>query len=576
MFKHTSPEALPAMQAQGNHIKLTTHGDFARGAMLNLSFADRLGDGAIRLKKEGEGVFLTPVIQTEKPFNDLVASWNTETPLGTEVEILGRVYLPEYDGWTDRENRTYDGWTDWITWGAWSTHIARACPECEDSHPRKDSEERNGWAFAYSKPGYGDSSLNVRGSFTASAFQLKAVLRAKEGCDGLPSLRLLAATWKNTNSETWQDECSYPEEPVQAAESVLLNTPAISQMVRDPAFAHVICSATCATMLMDGQGADLLPEDVTLLNYDYGFGGNGNWSFTCAAAGAYGYESYVSYSSFSALRQELTKGFGVALSVKYSNKEDDDQPYLENAPCHTNGHLITIVGYYYSKQLEEYVYCANDPAADSDGAVAHREYRQSQLDKCWYRRAAYFIHKKEAGAGLFVRDYISAVLMPVKEQPGVWALVADDSLLQIPADFQENKRASFGQHGTICYYAEDELTDIPDTCRRVTANHVFRYDGIGVTPEGYLTFEEEALEKLLAAGKRVRLLVLDNCDTVYTASVTTQEQFDPAQLSSGEDEDAYRQEVVRKARRTLAITGGVLAAAAAAFGVRQLLRRKKK
>lgn len=576
MFKHTSPEALPAMQAQGNHIKLTTHGDFARGAMLNLTFADRLGDGAVRLKKEGEGVFLTPVIQTEKPFNDLVASWNTETPLGTEVEILGRVYLPEYDGWTDRENRTYDGWTDWITWGVWSTHIARACPECEDSHPRKDSEERNGWAFAYSKPGYGDSSLNVRGSFTASAFQLKAVLRAKEGCDGLPSLRLLAATWKNTNSETWQDECSYPEEPVQAAESVLLNTPAISQMVRDPAFAHVICSATCATMLMDGQGADLLPEDVTLLNYDYGFGGNGNWSFTCAAAGAYGYESYVSYSSFSALRQELTKGFGVALSVKYSNKEDDDQPYLENAPCHTNGHLITIVGYYYSKQLEEYVYCANDPAADSDGAVAHREYRQSQLDKCWYRRAAYFIHKKEAGAGLFVRDYISAVMMPVKEQPGVWALVADDSLLQIPADFQENKRASFGQHGTICYYAEDELTDIPNTCRRVTANHVFRYDGIGVTPEGYLTFEEEALEKLLAAGKRVRLLVLDNCDTVYTASVTTQEQFDPAQLSSGEDEDAYRQEVVRKARRTLAITGGVLAAAAAAFGVRQLLRRKKK
>ena len=234
------------------------------------------------------------------------------------------------------------------------------------------------------------------------------------------------------------------------------------------------------------------------------------------------------------------------------------------------------MGYYYSKQLEEYVYCANDPAADSDGAVAHREYRQSQLDKCWYRRAAYFIHKKEAGAGLFVRDYISAVMMPVKEQPGVWALVADDSLLQIPADFQENKRASFGQHGTICYYAEDELTDIPDTCRRVTANHVFRYDGIGVTPEGYLTFEEEALEKLLAAGKRVRLLVLDNCDTVYTASVTTQEQFDPAQLSSGEDEDAYRQEIVRKARRTLAITGGVLAAAAAAFGVRQLLRRKKK
>lgn len=575
MFKHTPAENLPALQAQGNHIKITTHADFAGGALLNLTYADRLGDGAVRLKKEGEGVFLTPVIHTEKPFNDLVASWNTETPLGTEAEVLGRVYIPEYDGWTDRENRTYDGWADWITWGAWSTHIARCCPKCEDSHPRKDSEENNGWAFANSFDGFGDSSLNVRGTFTATAFQLKVVLRAKEDCDGLPSLRLLAATWKNTNDENWQDDCTYPEEPVQAAESVLLDTPAISQVARDPDYAMVICSATSATMLMNGQGADLLPEDVTLLNYDYGFGGNGNWSFTCAAAGAYGFESYVSYSSFSALRQELSKGFGVVLSVKYSNKEDTDQPYLENSLCHTNGHLITIVGYYYNQQLGEYVYISNDPAGDYDSQTAHREYRQSQLDKCWYRRAAYFIHKKEAGAGLFVRDYVSAVMMPVKDQAGAWALVADDTLLQIPVDFQEGKRASFGQHGTICYYAEDELTEIPDTCRRVTANHVFRYQGIGITPEGYLTFEDQALEALLSAGKKVRLLVLDNCDTVYTASVNPQEQFDPNSIVS-EDPEVYRQEGMRKAKKTLAITGGVLAATAAAVGISHLLRRKKR
>ena len=57
MFKHTSPEALPAMQAQGNHNKLTTHVDFARGAMLNLSFADRLGDGAVRLKRRARASF---------------------------------------------------------------------------------------------------------------------------------------------------------------------------------------------------------------------------------------------------------------------------------------------------------------------------------------------------------------------------------------------------------------------------------------------------------------------------------------------------------------------------------------
>ena len=567
-------DAADAVRAAGNHVKLTTHEDFASGQLMGLTFADKLGDGALRMKKPGEAVFLSPVFETAKPFNDLVASWNTETPCGTWAEVWGRVYLPDYDGWTDRDGTTHDGWTDWITWGRWSTHIARSCPDCQDTHPRKDSEENNGWAYAYSKPGYGDSSLNTRGLLTATAFQLKAVLHAEEDCQALPSLRLLAATWKNTLDENWQADCTYPEEAVEAAPSVLLDTPAISQMARDPDYGGVICSATCAAMLMDGQGADLLPEDVTLLNYDYGFGGNGNWSFTCAAAGAFGYESYVSYASFEAIRQELTKGYAVALSVKYSNKPDDDQPYLENAPQRVGGHLITIVGYYFSQELGEYVYCSNDPAAKTDAEVAHREYRESQLDKCWYRRAAYFVHQKEAGAGLYVRDYVSATLMPVKEQPGVWALTTEDSLLRIPQDFQEGKRASFGQHGTICYYAEDALTELPNTCRRVTANHVFRYTGIGVTEEGYLTFAQDEVSKLLAEGRNVKLLVLDNCDTVYTATATAKEVFDPADLVSPEEE--LRQKKVEQAAKAGAFAAGVVAAVAAVVGITKLFGKRNK
>ena len=558
----------------GNHVKLTTHDAFASGQMVNLVHADKLGDGAVRMKKHGQAVFLTPIFQPELPFNDLIASWNTETPAGTWIEVWGRVYLPEYDGWSDRDGNTYDGWSDWITWGQWSTHIARNCPDFQDKHPRKDSEETNGWAYAYSKPGYGDSSLNVRGEYTATAFQLKVVLHAADDCQALPALRLLAATWKNTNDPAWQDKCTYPEEPIEAAPSVLLDTPAISQMARDPDYARVICSATCAAMLMNGRGADLLPEDVTLLNYDHGFGGNGNWSFTCAAAGAYGYESYVSYSSFAAIRQEITKGYGVGLSVKYSNKPDDDQPYLENAPQRVGGHLITIVGYYYSQELGEYVYCSNDPAGKTDAEVAHREYRESQLDKCWYRRAAYFVHDKEAGAGLYVRDYVSATLMPVKDQPGVWALTTEDSLLRIPQDFQEGKRKTFGQHGTICYYAEDEQTAIPNTCKRVTANHAFRYTGIGITEEGYLTFENDDMSKLLAEGKTVRLLVLDNCDTVYTAGVTAQEVFDPADLVTPEEEQ--KQATMKQAAVAGAIAAGAVAAAAAVFGIVKLFKGKKK
>ena len=558
----------------GNHVKLTTADAFSSGQLSGLILTENTDSAVLRMESPGEAFYLSQVFETEKPFNDLIASWNAETPEGSFVEIFGRVWIPEYDGWTDPDGISYDGWSDWISWGKWSPYIARSCPHQQDSHPRKDSEEADGWVYANSRYCGGDSSLNVRGSMTASAFQLKAVLHADENCEKLPSLRLLAATWKNTNDPDWQSDCSYPEEPVEPAASVLLDTPALSQMVRDPDYGNVICSATSITMLMNGQGADLLPEDVTLVNYDYAFGGNGNWSFTCAAAGAFGYESYVSYASFEAIRQELTKGYAVALSVKYSNKPDDDQPYLENAPQRVGGHLITIVGYYFSQELGEYVYCSNDPAAKTDAEVAHREYRESQLDKCWYRRAAYFVHKKEAGAGLYVRDYVSATLMPVKEQPGVWALTTEDSLLRIPQDFQEGKRASFGQHGTICYYAEDALTELPNTCRRVTANHVFRYTGIDVTEEGYLTFAQDEVSKLLAEGRNVKLLVLDNCDTVYTATATAKEVFDPADLISPEEE--LRQKKVEQAAKAGAFAAGVVAAVAAVVGITKLFGKRNK
>ena len=164
--------------------------------------------------------------------------------------------------------------------------------------------------------------------------------------------------------------------------------------------------------------------------------------------------------------------------------------------------------------------------------------------------------------------------MPVKEQPGLWALTTDDSLLRIPADFLEGKRKLFGQHGTICYYAEDELTSIPNTCKRVTANHLFRYNGIGITEEGYLTFENDEMSLLLAEGKTVKLLVLDNCGTVYTATATAREVFDPADLMTPQEE--ARQEKLQLAAKAGAIVAGAAAVIAVTAGLARLFGKKKK
>lgn len=504
----------------GNHIKLTDFEDFSRGTWSGLTLTEEPDGGVLRMEEgsSADAVWISPVYAPEKPFNDLIASWNTSTPVGSYVEIFARVYLPEYDGWEAPDGFICSGWSDWISWGKWSPHIARNCPYQQDSHPRKDSTEDNGWVYSNSRYCGGDSSLNVRGAFTACALQLKVTFHAEEECRVLPSLRLLAATWKNTLVPDWQSDCSYPEETVEAEASVLLDTPAISQMVRDPDYGGVICSATCIAMLLNGRGEDLLPEDITLINYDYGFGGNGNWSYSCAAAGEYGYESYVSYSSFEAIRQELTRGYAVVLSVKYSNKPGDTLPYLTHGACRTGGHLITIVGYYLSEKLGEYVYYSNDPAAGSDAQTAHREYRQSQLDKCWYRRTAYFLHDKYAGAEVSARKYIQAELRPATEHPDPWALTVQGRQIVLPTDFLQKRRERFGSHGTICYYIEDELAELPEGCRRVTANHIFHYDGFSITEDGFLTFEGNTLTHLLKEGKKVTLLVLNNSGTVWIAS----------------------------------------------------------
>ena len=41
----------------GNHVKITTHEGFSAGQLFGLTFTDKLGDGALRMKKAGEAIF---------------------------------------------------------------------------------------------------------------------------------------------------------------------------------------------------------------------------------------------------------------------------------------------------------------------------------------------------------------------------------------------------------------------------------------------------------------------------------------------------------------------------------------
>lgn len=495
---------------QGNFVKIASAEAFGRGRCEGLSPADT-GRGALMLDEgRSEGTFVSPVFRTE-PWNDLVASWNSDTPRGTSIEVFGRARLSGYEG-RSGGRAACDGWTDWITWGEWSPYIRRNCPDARDTHPRPDGRAGDR-AYGFSYSGWGDSSLNIAEGLLAEAFQLKAVLRADGTQQAQPALRLLAASFKNTDDPDWQQKRSLVGDRVREPASVLLETPAISQMRRDPSYADSICSATCMTMQLDFCGEELLPEELALMNYDYGFGGNGNWSFTTAAGGAFGHECFVHYTSFEGLRQELAKGWPVTLSVKYSDRPDGKYPYLQNAPTSTGGHLIVIVGYRYDGDLGEYVYYANDPAARSDRETARRQYRGTQLSEAWYRRAAYFVHGREEGAGRYGQERREALLWPVNGEAGTYDLISEDNeRLVIPFDFTSSPREDFGGHGSIFVVFEGEGggAGLPEDIKKVSANDPPHFDKVRVTGNGSLRFSEDVTAAASAGSRRPVVYVISN------------------------------------------------------------------
>ena len=154
-------------------------------------------------------------------------------------------------------------------------------------------------------------------------------------------------------------------------------------MVRERGIANVMCSATTICVLLNDRGEDALPEEIALIDYDKYYEGFGNWSYSVAAAGSYGYDAYVQYADLDILRQELAHGYSVGISVAYSSSSNGQYPYLENgAANNTAGHLITITGYETIDGVD-YFYSSDSAASADDQCV--RRYKADQLDAACQR-----------------------------------------------------------------------------------------------------------------------------------------------------------------------------------------------
>ena len=378
--KEVKEEKVAIIESHGNEFEIGTYDEFLSGNEFNNTIiTNSSGDGAITLEKTqgkypSDGSYISQEIDVPN-FEYMVASWNSDTPPGTYVEVEARVLVNHFD----KNGEPIQTWSEYLSWGQWSPFMARKSASRTDTLAKISVDE-----------------LIIRGSKgeTASKVQLRVNLHTDDPAT-TPVVRYLHGTLKNTLSGQSIPKVFKDEQDISNLNKNI-ETPEFSQMIRDPKTANSICSPTTITMLMNRMGEKLLPEEVAQNTFDnnYGFG---NWAFAMAFASNYGYKTYVDYTTIDGLKQEIAKGYPVGVSVKYSNDPNYTKyPYVEGAPGITGGHLIVVTGFDTIDGVE-YV-LVNDSYAPENETVA-RKYKLDQFDKAWSNRTAYIVHEKEPNSG---------------------------------------------------------------------------------------------------------------------------------------------------------------------------------
>lgn len=486
-----------------NFLRLTSTAAWEQGTAENVVVTSEVGDGALRLAEgQTEGSWVSPEL-TVPAFEYMVSSWSADTPEGTWVAVKARVYVD-----------LHEAWSEWLSWGKWSPYMKRGSANSSCDLAEVDTD-----------------TLIVLGSDgeTASRIQFQLVLHSDDAAV-TPTLRDVSATLQNT-LEGQAIPVYHANEGMELPEKVLLDTPVYSQMRRDSAIGSVICSPTTMTMLLNDRnsGLDLFPEELALREYDFNYEGFGNWAFTTAIGGSYGYSVSCQYADLDVVRQELACGRSVGMSVTYSSSAGGSYPYLENGAANsTGGHLISIVGYETIDGVE-YFY-SNDAAETTDLLCAHRRYRADQLDVCWSSRIAYLVSAQpEEGAGQAAPQRIPATL-EATDQKDVFRLMADGEEVLLNKAFS-NKTSVLGG-GTAFFIADDAATDaIPEPAEITTANSVLHY--IGGTGQGLVYISTGKMQDLgITSG--TCYIILNNGPT-YVASVTFPEAEAPVDTETPDD-----------------------------------------
>ncbi len=466
----------------GNEFEISSPDDWATGDLDEgkLAIDDTVGDGAIKLADgETEATYTSAEISMDpgKSFEYMVMSWNADAPEGTWVEVTASVWLDKYQEWSN-----------YVTWGKWSPFIQRAS---HASYSTADSPHINiDW-----------DELTVRGDpddgDTASKVKLQVILHRDSTAIASPVLWYLHGTTRTTGVD--------PEKVFRDGLGVIddytceVEVPRYSQMIRSPNIGGIICNATTTTMLlnsvsqMEGNCLNLLPEEVSMGCYDFRANSFGNWAFAMAAAGSYGYQSYVDYSTIEGIKRHLKSGCAVGASVAYST-DPTAYNYLENAYGSTGGHLIVLRGFTVVDGVEYFI--SNDAFNPTNNEV-RKLYKVEQFENVWSRNTIYIVKPgKVTDVGKCPVERVHADLEEV--EPYKYALKLDVFGAATPITTPKKNSTYSDRHGFIGYITEPEVFIGDDPS-------VYSYINVATNESDLLTLPDSVLED-----EDLRLYVANN------------------------------------------------------------------
>lgn len=282
-----------------------------------------------------EGSLVSEQYLSERPFDNVVLSWNAEAPLGTSLEFQTRV-------------GSGDSASPWFTMGTW-----------RPSGGASATGQANAWGRV------NVDTLELAGR--AEWLQYRVNFTTGDP-SASPRLRSIAVVYADMSVPL-----DGPAPSVAEGWARDLPVPQFSQLEQDPAVARAICSPTSLAMVIDFWGQDRSVPEVYKAVRDARSGIFGNWPLNVAYAGALGLDAYVDrFYSMEQLQNEIAAGRPVIISIQYGPGK------LANAYLNsTSGHLIVVRGF-----TSEGDIIVNDPF-NPTSATVRRVYRRDQLGKIW-------------------------------------------------------------------------------------------------------------------------------------------------------------------------------------------------